>query len=296
MTPRVSRTTPYLLLAPFLCVFAVFLAYPLARSVLLATERSFGPSASASVGLENFRLLLEDPVFWTAARNTLVFTAGSVLVQLPLALLLALALNRPGLRGRAVYRLVFFSPQLVGLVFSGIIASMMFEEKTGLINRALHRLIGFDPDFPWLQLHVMPMLILTALWMYTGFNMIYFLAALQNVERSLTEAATIDGANALQRFRHIPLPAIRPVASFVVLLSVIGSIQLFELPFVIFAFTDYGGAGPENRALTLVWYLYQQGFEVGDLGYASAIGWMIAAVLFVLAFTQLAIVHRRPSR
>jgi ABC-type sugar transport system permease subunit len=296
MNTRAVRATPYLLLAPFLGVFAVFLAYPLVRSALLATERSFGPAASEPVGLENFALLLRDPVFWTAARNTLVFTAGSVLVQLPLALLLALALNRPALRGRALYRLVFFCPQLVGLVFSGIIASLMFEKKTGLINRALHGAVGLDLDFPWLQVHVMPMLIVTALWMYTGFNMVYFLAALQNVDRSLTEAARIDGAGPAQRFFHVTLPAIRPVASFVVLLSIIGSVQLFELPFVIFALTDYGGAGPENRALTLVWYLYQQGFEAGDLGYASAIGWMIAIVLFVTGLSQVAIMGRGETR
>ena len=296
MRTRAARATPYLLLAPFIGVFALFLAYPLARSVMLSAERTFGPGTGVPVGLENYAMLVADPVFWTAARNTLVFTLGSVLVQLPLALLLALALNRPGLRGRAVYRLVFFSPQLVGLVFSGVIASILFEQKTGLVNRVLHGAVGFDLDYPWLETHIMSMLVLTALWMYTGFNMIYFLAALQNVDRSLTEAATIDGAGAVQRFRHVTLPAIRPVASFVVLLSVIGSVQLFELPFVIFALSDFGGAGPENRALTLVWYLYQQGFEAGDLGYASAIGWMISLVLFALGLTQLAVLRKGETR
>lgn len=287
-----TGSTPYILLAPFLVTFAVFLAYPLVRSLLLATERSFGPAASESVGLENFRMLLSDPLFWKAARNTLIFTAGSVFIQLPLALGLALALNRPGLRGRSLYRLVFFSPQLVGLVFSGMLASLMFEKKTGLVNSLLHRAFGFDRDFAWLQVHVLPMLIITALWMYVGFNMIYFLAALQNVDRSLTEAARIDGADARQRFWHVTLPAIRPVATFVVLLSIIGSVQLFELPFIIFGQTPYGGAGPENRALTLVMYLYQQAFETGDLGYASAIGWLIAVFLFAVGLSQIALQRR----
>ena len=290
-----SGATPYILLSPFLLTFAVFLAYPLARSLLLATERSFGPGASEWVGLENFRMLLADPLFWKATRNTLLFTAGSVFIQLPLSLGLALALNRPNLRGRSLYRLIFFSPQLVGLVFSGMLASLMFEKKTGLINILLHRAFGFDRDFAWLQVHVLPMLIITALWMYVGFNMIYFLAALQNVNRSLTEAARIDGANARQRFFHVTLPAIRPVATFVVLLSIIGSVQLFELPFIIFGQTPYGGAGPENRALTLVVYLYQQGFETGDLGYASAIGWLIAVFLFAVGLSQLALQRKGAS-
>ncbi len=286
--PR-TRLAPYILLAPFLAIFAVFMAYPLGRSLVLAMERSFGPGAQAFVGPENFRLLFLDPMFWKAARNTLLFTAGSVFVQLPLSLLLALALNRPSLRGRALYRLVYFSPQLVGLVFSGMLASLMFEKRTGLVNRVLHATTGFDLDYPWLQVHVLPMLVLTALWMYVGFNMIYFLAALQNVDRSLTEAALIDGATAPQRFRHVTLPAIRPVASFVVLLSIIGSVQLFELPFIIYGQSPSGSSGPGDRALTLVMYLYQQGFEAGDLGYASALGWVIAVFLFALGLSQLAI-------
>jgi len=283
------RAAPYILLSPFLLVFGVFIIYPLFRSLVLAMERSFGPAATAFVGLENFRMLAGDPLFWKAAGNTLVFTAGSVLVQLPLALLLALALNRPGLRGRAVYRLIFFSPQLVGLVFTGMLASLLFEKQTGLVNQSLHALFGVSLDFPWLQVYVMPMLIITALWMYVGFNMVYFLAALQNVDRSLVEAALIDGASPAQRFVHVTLPSIRPVGLFVVLLSIIGSVQLFELPFIIYGQTPLGEAGPENRALTLVMYLYQQGFKVGDLGYASAIGWVIGVFLFATALLYAAL-------
>ncbi len=283
-----AGAAPYLLLAPFLAVFCVFVLYPLARSLILATERSFGPDASTFVGLENFRLLLDDPLFWLAARNTLVFTLGSVFIQLPMALLLAMALNRPDLKGRALYRLVFFAPQLVGLAFTGVLAALMFEKQTGLINRVLHDLVGLSLDFPWLQVHIMPMLILAALWLFVGFNMIYFLAALQNVDRSLVEASMIDGAGPLQRFWNVTIPAIKPVGTFVVLLSIIGSVQLFELPYIIFGQTQFGGGGPENRALTVVMYLYQQGFEVGDLGYASAIGWVIAIVLFAAGLGQLA--------
>ena len=122
-------------------------------------------------------------------------------------------------------------------------------------------------------------LIVAGMWMYVGFNMVYFLAALQNVDRSIEEAALVDGAGPWQRFRHVTVPAIRPVAGFVVLLSIIGSFQLFELPFVLLNNT----AGPDNRGLTVVMYLYQTGFEVGDLGYASAIGWSLAILLMILA-------------
>jgi len=128
----------------------------------------------------------------------------------------------------------------------------------------------------------MPALVLVALWMSVGFNLIYFLAALQNVNKDLLEAAQVDGANAWQRFRNVTLPAIRPVAAFVVLLSLIGSFQLFELPYLMLN----ESAGPNNQGLTLVMYLYQQGFDRGDLGFASAVGWVLAVALFVFAIIQ----------
>jgi len=128
---------------------------------------------------------------------------------------------------------------------------------------------------------VMPALIIAALWLYVGFNMVYFLAALQNVPGELMESAGIDGAGPWDRFVHVTLPHITPVAGFVVLLSILGSFQLFELPFVLL-----GGAGPENRGLTLVMYLYNTGFVTGDLGYASAIGWVLALILASVTIVQ----------
>ncbi len=158
--------------------------------------------------------------------------------------------------------------------------AVLFDKRTGLINVALNSVTGvfadaagwdairWDLNFAWLQEHVMPALIIASLWMWVGFNMVYFLAALQNVSRELTEAATVDGAGAWRRFASIVLPAIRPVAGFVVLLSIIGSLQLFELPWILLN----NSGGPDNRGLTVMSYLYQTGFESGDLGYASAIG------------------------
>ena len=159
----------------------------------------------------------------------------------------------------------------------------------GLLNNILYRLIGFDLDFPWIQdpRFVMPALIIASLWMWVGFNMIYFLAALQNVDKQLEEAATIDGANSWQKFIHVTLPAIRPIAGFVVLLSIIGAFQLFELPWMLLN----QGPGPERAGLTIVMNLYQTGFQTGDLGYASAIGWVLALILVFLALFQ-----RRMSR
>lgn len=277
-----SGWAPYIFLLPFLALFSVFMAYPLLQSVTLASQQTFGPGITRFVGLKNFQYLFQDPLFWVAMRNTFVFAACSVFLQLPLSLGLALLLNKKRLKGTAFFRLIFFSPSLVGIVFVAMMFSLMLHEKEGLVNAFLRYVLPSFPDeFPWLQVYVMPALVLASLWMYVGFNMIYFLATLQGVSPDTLEAAEVDGANAWQKFRHVVLPAIAPVTGFVVLLSLIGSFQLFELPYILL-----GGSGPANRGLTVVMYLYQYGFEIGDLGYAAAIGWTLALVLMGFAFLQ----------
>jgi ABC-type sugar transport system permease subunit len=276
------RWAPYVFMAPFVLIFCTFMVYPLVQSIALATQQTYGPKTTAFVGLKNFADLFADRFFWLAMRNTLVFAVGSVVLQLPLSLGLAMLLNRPQLKGRALFRLIFFSPSLVGIVFVAMMFALMFHEREGLVNVLLRAVIPHFPrEFPWLQRHVMPALIIATLWMSVGFNMIYFLAALQSVDRECLEAADIDGANGWQKFLYVILPEIAPVTRFVMLLSLIGSLQLFELPFILL-----NGPGPENRGLTVVMYLYQYGFEVGDLGYASAIGWTLALVLMGLTVIQ----------
>lgn len=286
MKPSTRRfpIAPWIFLGPFILAFGVFTVWPLLQSLVLAFQQTYGPGTTRWVGLRNFAYLLGDPLFWRAVANTARYTLGSLLVQMPVALVLALLLNRPGIRGRGFFRLVFFAPSLVGLPFVAILFGPIFEKRTGLINAGLHWLTAgaWNPEFAWTQNYVMSSLVLAALWMYAGFNMVYFLAALQNVSKDLLEAATIDGCNAWQRFWHVTLPEIRPVAGFVVLLSLLGSFQMFELAFILLN----SGAGPDNRGLTVVMYLYQTGFLVGDLGYASAIGWILALLLMGLALLQ----------
>lgn len=286
------RWSPYAFFAPFLLLFCAFTVWPLIQSLVLAFSQTFGPKRSAFVGFGNFAFLLRDPLFWQALRNTVLYTAGSVFIQLPLSLGLALLLNRPGLRGRAVFRLIFFAPSLVGLVFVATVFALLFQSRTGLVNAGLHSLFStWDPEFAWLDRHVMLSLIVASVWLYAGFNMIYFLAALQNVSRELVEAASLDGAGPWARFRHVVLPEIRPVSGFVLLLALIGSFQAFELPWVLLN----NSAGPDNRGLTIVMYLYQTGFLTGDLGYASAIGWVLGLILAGAAALQMRATRREES-
>jgi len=274
---------PYLFVAPFVILFMLFMVYPLIVSILMAFQTTNGPRSTIFVGLDNFRFLLRDPDFRTALRNTAVFAFFSVFLQLPLSLGLALLLHARWIKGRNAFRLAFFSPHLVGQVFVAVLFSLIFIPRFGILNRAIHAVAGVGLETQWLMNPhlVMPALILTALWMYVGFNMIYFLAALQNVDHALYEAAQVDGANRWQQFRHVTVPGLKPVAVFVVLMSTIGSFQLFELPFVLLS-----GAGPNNAGLTIVMYLYNTGFSTGDLGYASAIGWALVLIILTISLIQ----------
>ena len=133
---------------------------------------------------------------------------------------------------------------------------------------------------------VMPAIVIASLWLYVGFNMIYFLAALQNVDQSLVDAAKIDGAGPWQTFLNVTVPAIAPVATFVLVTSTIGSFQLFELPYTLLQ-NNNSGFGPDNSGLTIVGYLYRQAFESGDLGTGAAVGWLLTCIILVVSLVQI---------
>jgi ABC-type sugar transport system permease subunit len=196
-------------------------------------------------------------------------------------------------RFKSIFRLAIFAPNLVGQVFVGVMFSVLFMPRYGLFNRSLESLIGWGLEQQWLgdPKLVMPAIIIAAMWMYVGFNMIYFLAALQNVDQSLIEAARIDGAGPASIFWNVTVPAIAPVATFVVVTSTIGSYQLFELPYNLLQ-NNGGGYGPSNSGLTIVGYLYQNAFSNGDLGTGAAVGWMLTLIILTISIIQIRIVGR----
>ncbi|MCL2450043.1 MAG: sugar ABC transporter permease [Polyangiaceae bacterium] len=278
---------PYGILAPYLLLTSVFFVVPFVNAIVLAFYETNGPRARVFVGLGNFRFLLHDPMFFKAFENTTVFALASVFLQLPLSLGLALLLNASESRWKGVFRLILFSPNLVGQVFVGILFSVLFTPRFGLINRTLQALVHWGLEERWLvnPSLVMPALILTSLWVWVGFNMVYFLAALQGVDKTIEEAARIDGAGALAVFWHVTLPSIRHVVVFVVITCVIGSFQLFELPVALLNSTD--GFGPDNSGLTLITYLYEMAFRSGDLGLGAAVGWIVTLVIFTVSIVQI---------
>ena len=270
------RYAPYFFLAPFFTLFTVFMVYPLFDSIRLSTYSVRGMQNQTFVGLENIERLIADPLFWTALWNTAYFAAGSLLLQLPVALTLALLLSNARLKGRNLFRLSFFSPVLISGVFIAVIFYLLYDRRYGLVNRVL----GFE--IQWLQDPdlVMPALVLAGVWRWAGFNMVYFLAGLQSIRQELYEAAAVDGAGPWQSFVHVTIPALKPVIAFVVITSMIGSFQLFDLPYVL---TE---GGPGNASMTMVMYLYKHGFEFINLGYAATIGWALAVIIGVISIIQ----------
>ncbi|MFD0273715.1 carbohydrate ABC transporter permease [Kitasatospora sp. NPDC127111] len=281
------RAVPYLLLAPALVTFAVFKAYPIVSSLLLSLTTGSG-AATRDAGTANYRRLLHDPLFWTALRNTGQILVVQVPVMLALALALAVGLNSALVRWRTVWRLGVFMPVVTGLVATGVVFAFLLRTGDGPVNKllALIGLSGVDwlGDPFWARMAVV--LVLT--WHYTGYNAVIYLAGLQGIPRELYEAAMVDGAGPLRRFASVTLPALRPVLLFTVVLSTIGTLQLFDEPFVLTR------GGPDNATLTVSMYLYDNGFHYFDFGYASAIAYALTLIVSVLGAAQMRLMGERP--
>lgn len=289
--PRIytKGKAPYLFLLPYLLLTAVFFAYPFINAVTLAFYQTNGPRSKVFVGLDNFVYLATDPIFRTALWNTTVFAFFSIFLQLPLSLGLAILLNQGNSKLKGLFRLILFSPNLVGQIFVGIMFITLFTPRYGLINQTIHSIFLWGLEERWLSdpALVMPAIVLTSLWIWVGFNMVYFLAALQSVDKELEQAARVDGANAWQVFWHVTLPSMRHVVIFVVVMSAIGSFQLFELPLALLNETN--GYGPDNAGLTIITYLNDVAFRSGDLGLGSAVGWVVAIIIFSVSLVQMKI-------
>jgi ABC-type sugar transport system permease subunit len=280
-----QKLSPYLFVLPFVVTFCIFSAYPYLKSLSYSLYATSGPKDAKFVGLGNYTFLFADKDFHQAVENTARFALFSVALQLPLSLGLAILLSQKWLKGVNIWRLAIFVPNLLGQVAVGVLFSVLLQPKFGLVNIGLANVLGDTwLDKKWLSdpNYVLPALVFVQAWISIGYNMIYFLAALQNVDQELIEAAMVDGANGWQRFRAVTVPAIAPVTAFVLVTMTVGSFQLYELPRLLL-----GGGGPDNRGLTIIMYLFNNGLNPGNLGYASAVGWTLALMLAAISAVQL---------
>ncbi len=269
----------YLFIAPWLLGFILWVAGPMIASIVLSLMRWDLFSPPVWVGLENFKQLFRNPLVGISLWNTAFYTFLSVPLNLIVALTTALLLNQR-LRFQAWFRTFFYLPSIMPAVANAVLWFWILNPEVGLAN-ALLRMLGL-PELQWLwhPATAKPSFILMGLW-GTGNTMVIFLAGLQGIPQSLYEAAEIDGANGWQRFRAVTIPMLSPVILFNLVLGIIGSFQIFTSAYLL------TNGGPQNSTLFTVLYLYRLGFEQFNMGFASALAWLLFAIILVFTLAQL---------
>ncbi|MEV6482924.1 sugar ABC transporter permease [Streptomyces sp. NPDC051576] len=285
---RQERSTAWAFIAPSVVVILGLSVVPVVWSLLLSFRADDLVTPGRWVGLDNYRALAQDPNFRTAVGNTLLYAALYVPLSLVGGLALALALNRR-IRLIGLYRTLVFIPFVVSATAQGVLFSFILDPEFGVANALLHHLgvsaQGFlaDPD------QALYLLVLISLWSGVGFCVVVYLAALQDVPPELVEAARIDGAGRAQVLRHVTLPALTPVTVFLLLWQFITSLQVFDLIYV----TTKGG--PLGSTTVIVYFVWQQAFQMFTAGYGAASAYVLALALLV-AGGALRVVRRRQGR
>ncbi|GMA23669.1 sugar ABC transporter permease [Luteimicrobium album] len=276
-------------LAPTVLVFAAFSWWPIVGAVRLSFQKTNLVTPAHWVGTDNFRRVLDDPLFGTAVRNTAVFTALDLLIWFPVAVLLAVVISELT-RAGALYRTLVYLPVVIPPVVGVLLWKTFYDSDYGLFNDILG-LVGLGP-YPWLQdsTWALPSLVLQHVWASLGGAVLIFIAALANVQRELYEAAEIDGAKVRHRFWHITLPQMRGVLLVMFLLQAIGLFQIFTEPFVM------TNGGPADSTITILQLIYRYGFEYGQYGTAAAASVMLAVVLCLLSAVYLWATRKWGSR
>ncbi|HYK73161.1 MAG TPA: sugar ABC transporter permease [Pseudoneobacillus sp.] len=270
-------------MAPTLFVLILFLIGPIFYAIYLSFHKVqlLGNASLDFVGFDNFIRIFDDDRAKIALLNTIKYVVIVVPTQTFLALVLAATLNA-GLKGQKFFRIVYFLPTLTSSAVLTLIFMWMYNQN-GLINHLLE-LVGL-PTYNWLgdpQIALNAIMIMN-IWSTAPFFMVIYLAALQGIPDSLYEAASLDGANAIQKFFYVTIPNLRPVTSFVVVMGMIGTFQLFDQSYIFSA----GSGGPNNSTLTIVLLIYQYAFKsLGTLGYAAALAFALAILILVATLIQ----------
>ncbi len=271
----------WLFAAPSLLIILVFIVYPITQSLWYSLFNwRIGAVTQQWLGLQNYVRLFNDPQFWNALQVTLEFAIVSVIAQIIIGYFLASALLRDTWINKVV-RSIFFFPTIVALVTIGLVWKFLLDPDIGLVG-GLFRLVSAQP-IDWLASTTLalPSVIFVSVWKNLGFTMVLLLAGLKSVPTSLYEAARIDGANERQLTWNITIPSIRPTLLFTTMILTINSLQVFDLVYVM------TGGGPIFTTDTLVTQLVRQGFQNFDIGYASAIAWVLFALIMIISVFQL---------
>ena len=272
---RDERVAAYIFVAPAVILLIAFLVVPMIYTVYFSgfKYQIMRPDAMKFIGLENYQKLFSDKNFWLALKNTVYFTVIVVPCQCVLALALALLVSKK-FRGVAVFLTMYFAPQLTSMVVISVLWSVLYNANpnTGLINSILVSL-GMSPiKFLSDASTAMNSIIFMSAWQGAGYQMMIFLAGLQGIPRDQYEAASVDGATKFKQFLYITIPGLKGTIKYVIMITMIQAMKLFTQPYIMTQ------GGPKNSTKTLVYYIYTQGFQKGNFGYACS----IAAVFFVI--------------
>lgn len=277
----------YLTVSPWVLGFLLFTIIPMAISLYLSFTQWAFVKAPVWIGLDNFvYMFTKDPDFYQSLKVTLLFTVTSVPLQIIVALLLAVLLNE-ATRAVGFFRTAFYIPSIVASVASAVLWTWIFNPRFGPINGLLRALGMYGPNWFSDPKYALPALVIMSAWGVGG-QMLIFLAGLKGIPRSLYEAAEVDGANRIRRFVSITLPMLSPTIFFNLIMAMIGAFQTFDSAYVI-STAHAGQIGqPQNSTLFYLLHLYQEGFSNFNMGYASALAW----VLFIIILTVTLIINR----
>lgn len=267
-------------LAPALILMMVFVVVPVAASFVISlTDFNIFALADWSnarfIGVDNYIRLFQDELFWKALGNTLYFVAVGVPLAIGLALILAMLLNSPLNRAKDLFRVGYYLPSITETVAIAVVWRWVLNPRYGILKRALEIFGLQSPNWLGDPRWAMPAIIMMAVWKGLGHNALIFLAGLQSIPSTVYEAAQIDGADGWEQFRFITLPLLAPTTFFVAIMTLIGYLQLFAEPYTL---TD---GGPLDATLSIVLYMYRHGFKFFNLGYASAMAYVLFAMIFV---------------
>jgi arabinosaccharide transport system permease protein len=275
------KVAPYIFVLPFVLSFTLFFLYPTISTIIMSFQNIL-PGEITFVGLKNYQGLL-NPIFYKALLNSARYTFWTIAILIPLPMLLAVFLNNPKMPARNLFRSALFIPILTSTIVGGTLFRLLFGEMdTAFINSFLLSL-GLASR-KWLRDPNVAIFIMVILccWRWMGVNILYYLSGLQAIPNELYEAADIDGAGAFSKFRHITFPLLKPVAIYVLTISIYAGFRMFEESYVY-----WSERSPGNIGLTIVVYLYRRGFQENEFGFGSAIGMVLLTIVLVVNIIQL---------
>lgn len=275
-----QKTAPWIFLAPTLILFAMFMIYPIIQSFLLSFQSS-DPLNPGFVGLDNYKTLVKDPIFWIALKNNFIYLLFQVPIMVFIALVLTVLIAQPFVRAKGFLRMSLFLPAITALVASAMIIKLLFNSEYGIINYVLNQ---FNIEsIQWLnhRIYSKIVIIIAVTWRWTGYNMVILMAGYAGIPETLYESADIDGANAFQRFFKITIPLLKPVILFVVITSTIGTLQLFDESLIL------TNGGPDNATITIGHYLYNVGFRYFKFEYAAALSYVMVLIIGALSLIEM---------